>query len=297
MSKDLAGKGEILSDLGVSPLQLSFGNIDLGTSYTLPLTLTNTSSATLAILAFNLSPSFTQTNDCNGSLAPATTCTVNVTFAPTALGDQSGTVGIDHSGKGSPQVIFLTGGGTTPLRVTPTSLTFGQQSVGTVSAPQSVGLSLSDQSSTPVTINSITVSGDFQLASNACPNPIPQFFGCVVQVGFAPTEAGLRSGNLTISASDYSNPRIVALSGTGAIVPAVALTPGSLSFAALQEGSTSAPQTVTLQNIGSATLTITGILCAVGSGWGCLRMVPARPLMRRREQDWLRLCSSLSYSG
>src|SRR2546421_12667176 len=76
----------------------------------------------------------------------------------------------------------------------------------------------------------------------------------------SPTEAGLRSGNLTISASDYSNPRIVALSGTGAIVPAVALTPGSLSFAALQDGSTSAPQTVTLKNIGSATLTITGIV-------------------------------------
>jgi hypothetical protein len=69
----------------------------------------------------------------------------------------------------------------------------------------------------------------------------------------------MRSGNLTISASDYSNPHIVALSGTGAIVPDVTLTPGSLTFGTVQAGSTSPPQTVTLKNIGSATLTITGM--------------------------------------
>ncbi len=257
LTVNLAATGEILADLGVSPLQLSFGNIVLGESSTLPLTLTNSSSATLTLSAFNLSPNYTQTNDCNGSLAPAATCTVSVTFTPSAPAEQDGTLSIDFSGNGSPQVISLTGAGATALHIIPTSLTFGPQSVGTPSAPQSVDLS--NQGAPSITINSINVSGDFQVVSNSCPNPIPLWFACPVLVDFVPTQTGSRTGTLTIMSSDSSTPYLVELSGTGAIMPEVTLTPGSLSFGTQQAGSTSPPQTVTLANTGSATLTITGM--------------------------------------
>lgn len=254
----LGATGEILSDLAVSPLALDFGTANLGTSYSLPLTLTNSSQTTLAISAFNLSANFTQTNNCNGSLTPRAACTVNVTFTPSAVGDQSGTLSIVHSGKGSPQVISLTAAGGTPLRVTPSSLTFGEQAVGTVSAPQSVDVS--NQGSVPVTISGITASGDFQILPNFCPNPYPVFISCALQIAFAPTAAGLRSGTLTINASDSPNPHLVALSGTGALIPDVSLSSMNLTFAPITEGSTSAPQTVTLKNIGKATLTMTSVV-------------------------------------
>jgi hypothetical protein len=49
------------------------------------------------------------------------------------------------------------------------------------------------------------------------------------------------------------------LSGTGVLAPAVSLSPASVNFGNQTVGLTSAPQTVTLTNIGSATLTITSI--------------------------------------
>ena len=257
LTVNLTGTGEILADLGVSPLQLAFGNVYLGASSTLPLTLTNSSSATLTLSAFNLSPNYNQTNDCNGSLAAAATCTVSVTFTPSAAAEQDGTLSIGFSGNGSPQVISLTGAGIPVLEVTPSSLAFGQQAVGAASTPLPVDLEV--QGSASVTINSISVSGDFQIVSNSCPNPIPEFYSCAVQVGFVPSQTGLLSGDLTIVASDSTNPHIVTLSGTGAIMPEVALTPGSLSFNPIQAGSTSPPQTVTLANIGNATLTLGGM--------------------------------------
>lgn len=254
---NLSGITKVPADIDVSPYSLKIGAY-LGSSGTRPVTLTNVSNSTVALSTFNLTPNdFTETNDCNGSLTPAATCTVNVTFTPSIQEDVDGTLTINFSGKGSPQIIPLTGIGGTPLQITPMSLDFGQQALNITSASRAVGLS--NQSTTPVYINSINVSGDFRLVANNCPNPITPFFACALQIAFTPTASGPATGSLTISASDTSTPHTVPLGGAGGVIPQVSLSPPGLTFNTQQGGTTSPPEIVTLHNIGDAALTITSL--------------------------------------
>ncbi len=53
-------------------------------------------------------------NTCGTSLAAHTTCTINVTFTPTQLGQRTGTLTITDNAAGSPHTVSLTGAGTAP---------------------------------------------------------------------------------------------------------------------------------------------------------------------------------------
>ena len=63
--------------------------------------------APLAIRSLVASVGFAQTNDCGGRVLPRANCAVRVTFAPRAVGGQSGTLTITHDGPGSPHTIAL----------------------------------------------------------------------------------------------------------------------------------------------------------------------------------------------
>ena len=256
---NLSGTGEILSDLGISPLALSFGSVILGSSNSQTLILTNKSTNTLTLSQFNLSlADYTQANDCGGALAPSATCTVTLTFTPNALGTRNGTLSIQHNGMGSPQVISLSGSGRTPLVITPDEVSFGEQNVGVASAPQPVGVS--NQSNSTVMINSASISGDFELLQNSCPASLTSFYGCSLQLDFKPTTTGSMSGTLTITASDYPSPHIVPLTGTGVVLPVVSLSPSSLNFDKQLVSSASSAQTVTVSNTGPVPLHVSSVV-------------------------------------
>ncbi len=254
---NLASTGLIPSSLGVSPLSLSFGSVLVDATASLPLTLFNSSSATLTNLQFNLSANFSQTNNCGGSLLPAATCTVTVTFAPSALGAVSGTLTIPFTGNGSPQVLSLSGTGTTALSILPPELSFGDQRVGAASSPQSV--SMGDASSAPLTVSSVAISGDFQILDNSCPSTLAANIYCTLEVEFKPTATGPRSGALTVIASDFEGTHVIPLSGTGVDLPVVGFSPTSLSFAGQLVSSTSGTQVATVSNTGNAPLQISNI--------------------------------------
>jgi len=105
-----------LAVAGVSPASLTFGSQSVGTtSGSQPLTLSNTGAAALAITSIAASANFGQTNNCGGSVAASGSCTINVTFSPTATGSLRATLTItDNSNgvKGSTQTVGLTGTGT-----------------------------------------------------------------------------------------------------------------------------------------------------------------------------------------
>jgi len=111
----LSGTG---TAVGFNPTSLAFGNQAVGTSSTpKPVTITNVApSGNLKITAVSItgtnSSDFTQTNNCPASLAPGASCTVNVTFTPTAIGSRSANVSVTDNGGGSPQTVPLTGTGT-----------------------------------------------------------------------------------------------------------------------------------------------------------------------------------------
>src|SRR5437879_6550771 len=105
------------------------------------------------------------------TLAAGGTCTINVTFTPTASGARTGTLSLADDAGGSPQMFSLSGNGTAPgVGLAPTSLDFGNQPLATTSAPMTV--TLTNTGAAALTINSFAASSDFAATStgaSACP--------------------------------------------------------------------------------------------------------------------------------
>jgi hypothetical protein len=241
----------------LSPGSLTFSGQNLGvTSAAQTVTLTSCGSAALSITSIAASGDFGQTNNCGSSLAPAASCTIQVTFTPTAFGARTGTLSVTDNASGSPQTAGLSGTGAgSTASLSPGSLTFAGQNVGTASAAQTV--TLTNNGNTALSITSIAGSGDFGQTNN-CGSSVAPGASCAIQVTFTPTAPGARTGTLSITDNAPGSPQSVSLAGTG-IGPAAALSPSSLTFAAQNVGSSSAAQAVTLTNSGTAALSITSI--------------------------------------
>jgi hypothetical protein len=124
--------------------------------------------------------------------------------------------------------------------VSPPSLSFPNQPIGTTSSPQTVTLTAG-----AIVVQNlvIQISGDFAQTNN-CGTGLAAFATCQIQVTFTPTVAGTRNGTLTINDGAPSSPQTVSLTGIG--VSAQSVSPANLSFSNQRVASISPPQTVTL---------------------------------------------------
>jgi hypothetical protein len=96
-----------------APRELKFANQGIDTtSPEQSVTLTNAGAAPLAITSIAASGDFAETNDCGSSLSIEKTCTVDVTFAPTADGVRSGMLSFTDNASVVPQALILSGTGT-----------------------------------------------------------------------------------------------------------------------------------------------------------------------------------------
>jgi hypothetical protein len=97
--------------LSTNPTSLTFGSQALNTtSAAQAVTVTNIGTAAGTISAVTTSGDFSQTNNC-ASLAAGASCTVNVSFRPTASGTRTGTLTITSSATNSPTSVALSGTG------------------------------------------------------------------------------------------------------------------------------------------------------------------------------------------
>src|SRR5665213_3936265 len=128
------------------------------------------------------------------------------------------------------------------------SFTFGPEAVSTQSAAQT--LTITSSGNAPVTISSVVVTGDFVESDTCAGQTIAVGATCAVQLKFAPTATGTRTGLLTIYANVLGGQATATLTGTGTAPAAIVLTPPSLTFAATIVGQTSAAQTITVSNTG-----------------------------------------------
>jgi len=101
---------------------------------------------------------------------------------------------------------------TPTARLSPSSLTFSPQGVGTTSAAKSVTLSNTGNAS--LAIASISASGDFG-QTNDCGATLAAGANCTINVTFTPTAAGERSGTLSVADNALGSPHTVSLTGTG----------------------------------------------------------------------------------
>ena len=271
----------------VAPGRLAFGNQSLETtSASQPVTLSNTGNAALTITSIATSANFAESDNCAGSVAANSSCTINVTFTPTATGTLNGTLTITDNSNGvagTTQTVSLTGTGVAPAPVagiSPSSLTFSNQSVGTTSASQPV--TISNTGNAALNISAVTISGtnpsDFAKSADTCTGAtVAPNNTCTVSVTFTPSATGSRSASLNFTDNASNSPQTVSLSGTGA-GPVVSLS-APPTFPSEPIGTTSPSQTVTLTNTGGASLTftaisVTGPFATVASGTTCSTSSP-----------------------
>lgn len=151
------GSGAVVS---LSPSTgLTFpGQIVNTASTATPVTLTNTGNAVLSSIAITIAGTnagdFTETNNCGTTLNASASCSINVTFKPTAGGGRSATLSIADSVAGSPQTVPLSGTG----------------SDFSVSAAQSTQ-SVSPGSSATYTLSITPVGGFNQAIALTCSDP------------------------------------------------------------------------------------------------------------------------------
>lgn len=235
-SVPLSGTG-IAPDVTLSPLSLTFPGVLVGKSSTpKTITVTNSGNASLTVTAVDADGDFSQTNNCIGvSVAAGASCTVTVTFSPTTTWSRDGTVMITDNAYSAPQqVAFLAGLGNSgaAASVSPSSLSFGNQTLGTISTVKAV--TLSNTGTAALNINSILASGDYS-QSNNCPASLSTGANCTINVTFFPSATGTRNGNLTVNDTDPKFLQGVSLSGSGVVATTkVTVSPGQGSITPIQ---------------------------------------------------------------
>ncbi len=245
---------------GLAPASLNFGNqTDGTTSAPLAVILTNTGNENLYVSAVSVTGTngrdFAQTNAC-GQLVAGATCTINVTFTPTILGTETGSLSVTDNAANSPQLVPLSGVGvgSGPMVIlSPTSLNFGTEVFGVTSAPQVV--TLSNIGNGALDITSITRIGDFAQTNN-CGSSVAAGGNCTITVTFTPSGINTRLGSVSVTDNATNSPQTVSLTGTGTYF---LLSPTSLNFGAVKVGSSSSPQAITLTNKDSVSFPIRSI--------------------------------------
>lgn len=249
----------------VSSTSLAFGQQRVGTSSTRTIELKNNGPTALSVPSVAISGSggaaFSVTPASSFTLAPGASQTLLVTFSPTAQGSISSTLTFTTSDPITPSlVISLSGTGVRPILVVePAPLHFGEQRVGTSSAPLSV--MVRNVGTGPLTLLSLSISGGaaFSVASPMTPYTLAPGMALALPVYFNPTAEGLFSGALSLATNDPEFPSIsVPLMGIG-VMPRLVVDPIPLDFGEQHVG-TNAIRTVRLRNVGSGSLVISSAI-------------------------------------
>jgi phospholipase C len=184
-------------------------------------------------------------------LIPGSTCTLRVTFTPSATGTRTGTAKLTFT-NGKSQTVNVTGTGTN-VTTSVSQLTMPNRVVGTSSAKSVV--TLTNATTTPLSVSAVSISGPFSQTNN-CVGTVDAGSSCQINVVFTPVGAGPTFGVLTITDSDVGSPQTVNLLGTGLTITA---STGSLGFGNVPIETSSAPRQVTITNPGSNPVTIDDI--------------------------------------
>jgi FG-GAP-like repeat/Abnormal spindle-like microcephaly-assoc'd, ASPM-SPD-2-Hydin/FG-GAP repeat len=124
-------------------------------------------------------------------------------------------------------------------------IVFPSQLFNTKSAAQV--LTLTNIGTAPLSISSITVSGQFQV-SDTCGSSLAAGAKCNISAAFQPKSAGKHTGLITLIDGASSKPQVIEVSGNGT---AIKVSPTNLRFGSQKVGTKSAPQVLTATNEGS----------------------------------------------
>jgi hypothetical protein len=221
------------SPLSLSKTSLTFKTLSGTTSAAQTITVTNSSASAVTMGTITASTDYAILNNtCPSSLAAAAKCTFEITFSPTFVGaiEGSAAIAFTTSSSNSPQLVNLTGTSEANLTVSPASLTFTSQGIGSTSTAKPV--KITNNSASAVTLSSVVPSGDFQiqLTGTTCSltgGTLGAAKTCTLEIQFSPTIAGSIVGALTVTNTSTPDPLIIGLAGTGTNTATAVLNPAS----------------------------------------------------------------------
>jgi hypothetical protein len=267
-------KVSVLNGIILNPNGLVFQSLNVGaTSLPQSVTLTTGDSA-VAINSVTIGGTnpgdFGQTTTCGSSVPLGTQCTFHVTFNPTAVGLRKGSLVIADTENGVPvtHVVSLTGS-TSTVQLSASSLSFGSQSIGVATAPQTV--TVTNVGSSPLMISGVVASSDFAETDNCAKAPLQPSTNCVINVTYTASTSGPSLGALTITDNVPGSPQVVLLNGSG-MISDFSITPSPSSVAVVAGHSTTFNVTVSSISGFAQTISLscsgapTASTCAVSPG-------------------------------
>jgi hypothetical protein len=228
--------------LTLTPATLAFPSTSVGsTSGAMTATLYNgtTKSVYLKQPSLTDSTDFTQSDNCNGILAPLASCTVTFTFTPQLAGTLTSTYTTgDLNNPSNPLTITLSGTATATGQaqsetLSPTSVDFGTVIVGQT-ATQTVTFHNNGPAAATI-YNYSDTNSTFSAVGSTCTPTVAANTSCTYTLQFTPIAAGPQTGTFEIE--DKSSNPTVTLTGTTYISsPQITLTPSLLNFQNAPQG-------------------------------------------------------------
>jgi len=207
---------------GYTHYSINFLNTDMGaTSAIRNLVFSNKGNGPLTIQGISRVTGltdFTETNNCGPVLAPGASCTISLTFAPSAVGPRTGGIALlsthgkfyfDLTGKGMGALAQLTAD---------SSADFGDVKVGSTAQRKFTFSNTGTKAA--VNVNAGISGTDLSLLASSCGTaaaPVSLVAGasCAMTVQFAPQVSGASVGELIVRSSATNGAQALAVNGVG----------------------------------------------------------------------------------
>jgi hypothetical protein len=215
---EVSGTGVNHEAVSASPSSLSFGQVAVGSRSSLSVVLTNSQTWTAQISAAQTTnPAFTVSGQSFPfSLLEGQSATLTITFAPTSSGTVGGSVFVSGAGISIP----LTGSGTSTgpgqLAISPTSLNYGNVSVGTT---DTLPLTISAVGASVTISSASSSSSQFVMEGTSFPLTITSGQSVAFNVAFTPKSTGTVSGSLSFSSNASNSQASESMTGAGTTTP------------------------------------------------------------------------------
>jgi len=251
------------------PLAVSVSSLDFGdqrvsvASGNLTVTLKNNSSSQTSlnpVLAGTHEAQFSRiAGGCGSTLAAGASCDINLQFSPTSDGEKLAYLKVEHGLADSPWLIALSGYGRELKACDGASATSSCPAISeldlgaTQSGVATNGtFTLHKVGSGNVTVKGVVLLGEsrdqFAIGSHTCSN-LP----CNIPVSFMPTAFGAVSATLLVNYESGMQPLRLRIAGRSG------LSPSNMQFGNQSPGATQVPQTVTVSNSGTSTMSVTSV--------------------------------------
>jgi uncharacterized membrane protein len=239
---------------------MAFGDVEVGTSATTTLTLSNSGNSTLTWSGLSTGDGVFTASATSGTVAAGGSGTVTLTFTPAAATSYSSTLTVTSDATSGTNTSTMSGTGTTALvaetRIIGLSgtMAFGDVQVGEES---DLELIISNSGNSTLTWSGLS-NGKGGITATPTSGTVTAGGAMTVTLRFEPTEATSYSSTLTVTSDATSGTNTTTLSGTGIAATRIIEVEGDTSFGNVAVGTT-ITRTVTISNSGNSTLTWSGL--------------------------------------